>query len=258
MIGKHLRGLTGAADVPTLAFNRATVVLRGAAADNDIAALLGAPGTGKTFCALSFLETVSAAGRLGIFLQSGPTAAHTEMTVRLLQKLRGGRPSGESYYLSDDLGELLCEHSPVVVVDEAHRAQRRGLEQLIYLKETYPEWTLVLVGSELPTALNKAPGARSRIRGRSARFDLLTGAELLATLHALHPLLAEADDQLLQRVDTRYCSGNFRDWASLLRAAEKVNERLAHRGQPVHRTLTAKLVGHAVARAGVDAWEVPA
>ena len=258
MIGRHLRGLSDAADVRTLAFNRATAVLRGAVQDNDIAALLGDPGTGKTFCALAFLEQVTAAGRLAVFLQSEPTAAHTQMTVRLLQKLQGGRPHGESYYLADDLGELLAEHSPVVVVDEAHRAQRRGLDQLIYLKETAPEWTLVLIGSDLPAAVSRVPGVRSRVRGRTARFDTLTGAELLTTLHAWHPLLAEADDVLLQRIDARYCTGNWRDWAHLLRAAEDANEQLTARGKPIHRTLTTRLLGHAVALAGFDAWEVPA
>ncbi|WP_324273773.1 AAA family ATPase [Blastococcus brunescens] len=126
MIARHLRGLTDAADVRTLAFQRATMMLRHAAADNELAALLGQPGTGKTFCALAFLDAVAASGRRAIFLQSDVTATHTLMTVRLLQKLTGGRPSGEGYHLTDDLAELLEEHSPVVVVDEAHRAQSRG------------------------------------------------------------------------------------------------------------------------------------
>jgi hypothetical protein len=256
--GRHLRGLTGAADVRTLAYNRATLMLRHAAGDNDIAALLGEPGTGKTFCALACLEEVTAAGRRAVYLQSDVTATHTLMTTRLLQKLTGGRPTGESYHLTDDLAELLAEHSPVVVVDEAHRAQSRGLDQLVYLKETAPEWTLVLIGSELPGAVGRVPGVRSRLRGRTAAFGPLTGAELLETLRAWHPLLRGADPELLQRIDARYCAGNFREWAHLLRAAEDANEELRALGKPTHPTLTARLLGNAVAIAGLDAWEVPA
>jgi hypothetical protein len=254
VIARHLRGLTGAADVRTLAFQRATMMLRHAAADNELAALLGQPGTGKTFCALAFLDAVAASGRRAIFLQSDVTATHTLMTVRLLQKLTGGRPSGEGYHLA----ELLEEHSPVVVVDEAHRAQSRGLDQLVYLKETSPEWTLVLIGSELPAAVARVPGVRSRLRGRTAQFTPLQGTELLATLRAWHPLLRDADPQLLQRVDDRYCAGNFRDWANLVRAAQKANQELRDRGKDTFSTLTARLVGSAVAIAGFDAWEVPA
>ena len=258
MNGKHLRGLTGGVDVPTTAYNRAMLVLRRAAADNDLAALLGESGTGKTFCALSFLEGMTAGGRLAVYLQPEPTATHTQMTTRLLQKLTGARPTGESYYRTDDLAELLTEHSPVIVVDEAHRAQARGLDQLIYLKETAPEWTLVLVGSELPAAAGRVPGVRSRLRGRTAAFDVLTGAELLSTLTAWHPLLRGADPQLLQRIDARYCAGRFRDWAQLMRAAEDANDELRTRGKPTHSTLTTRLLGTAVALAGFDAWEVPA
>ena len=258
MVDRHLRGLSDAADVPTLACNRAMLVLRAAARDDDIAAPLGESGTGKTFCALAFLEEMTAIGRLGIYLQSDVTATHTQMTARLLQKLQGGRPTGEGYYLADDLAELLTEHHPVIVVDEAHRAQRRGLDQLVHLKETAPEWTLILIGSDLVSATARVPGLRSRVRGRTASFGELNGKELLTTLHAWHPLLHDADDQLLQRIDQRHCHGNFRDWAQLMRAAEEANEQLHARGKPTHRTLTTKLLGSAVAVAGFDAWEVPA
>lgn len=258
MTGRHLRGLTDAADVRTMAFRRAMTTLKHAAADNDMAALLGKPGTGKTFAALAFLEKVSAAGRETVFLQSDVTATHTQMTTRLLQKLTGARPTGESFYRTDDVAELLTEHSPVVVVDEAHRAQGRGLDQLVFLKEEAPEWTLILIGSELPALVARVPGARSRLKGRTAEFGALTGAELLATLRDWHPLLRDADPQLLQRIDARYCSGNFRDWAHLLRAAGDANEELRARGKPTHQTLTAQLTGTAVAIAGLDAWEVPA
>lgn len=258
MTRRHLKGLADAADVPTLAFNRATLMLRHAAADNDMAALLGEPGTGKTFCALAFLEQVAASGRPTVYLTSDVTATHTMMTTRLLQKLTGSRPTGESYYRTDDLAELLEEQSPVIVVDEAHRAQNRGLEQLVHLQELAPDWTLLLIGSELPQAVTRTPGLRSRLRGRTAKFAPLTGAELLTTLRAWHPLLRDADPELLQRIDARYCSGNFREWAHLVRAAQDANEELRARGKPTHRTLTAKLLGTAVAIGGPDAWEVPA
>ena len=116
----------------------------------------------------------------------------------------------------------------------------------------------MLVGSDLPTAAARVAGVRSRLRGRTAAFGALTGAELLNTLHAWHPLLREADPQLLQRIDARYCTGHFRDWAQLLRAAENANAELAARGKPTHATLTTRLLGTAVGLAGFDAWEVPA
>ncbi len=258
MTGRHLRGLTGVADVRTRAFRRAMVMLKHATDDNDIAALVGEPGTGKTFAARAFLEEVSAAGRETVFLQSDVTATHTQMTARLLQKLTGSRPTGESFYLTDELAELLTERSPVVVVDETHRAQARGLDQLVYLKENAPEWMLVLIGSELAARAAAVPGVRSRIRGRTAEFGALAGAELLATLRAWHPLLHDADPQLLQRIDARYCSGNFRAWAQLVRSAEDANDELRARGKPTHSTLTTKLLGSAVAFAGFDNWEMPA
>ena len=62
---------------------------------------------------------------------------------------------------------------------------------------------------------------------RTARFDVLTGAELLTTLHAWHPLLRDADEQLLQRIDARYCHGNFRDWADVEAWAHGIAHELA-------------------------------
>jgi hypothetical protein len=71
-------------------------------------------------------------------------------------------------------------------------------------------------------------------------------------------LLRDADPELLQRADARYCGGRFRDWAQLLRAAEDANEELAARGKPAHPTLNTRLMPLAVGLAGFDAWEVPA
>ncbi|MBM7805369.1 hypothetical protein JOD57_001206 [Geodermatophilus bullaregiensis] len=114
-----------------------------------------------------------------------------------------------------------------MVVEEAHRAQRRSPDRLIDLEETAPEWTLVLVGSDLPAAAGRVPGVRGRVRGRTARFDRGPARSWLSTLHAWHPLLAEADEVLLQCIDARHRTGRRRDRAHLLRAA---------RGQPTHRT----------------------
>jgi hypothetical protein len=255
---KHPAGLSGAAEVRSVAYLRALQRMRDAAQHNGLVLLLGPSGTGKTFAALSFLEQARADGRTCVYLTTMAAAQSKTITEQLLEALTLCPVKGENYQLSNQLMDLFDLLHPIVVIDEAHRARHLGVEQLLFLRErSGPCWTLILAGNGLRETCGRDASLASRARSCAVAFAPLADAELLKALRAFHPLLADAEPRLLQRIDERYCHGEWRAWASLTAELVTLNTELRAAGKPAMGALTARACQLVAGRLGWDAWEVP-
>ena len=218
---RHLNGLAGAATVPTEGFQMVQLLLGGAVDLNNIAAVSGPAGSGKSFAVDHFVRTHPAMrGREWHWLDMPPKPTTKEVTVRLMDAVGVRRRRGDTEY---DLTELLVPalqgSQRVVVIDEAQNLQTTGLQQLRYLHDRGrpSSWTLLLVGSTVHTKLSKAQELASRVSAW-VQFEPLTDRPLLQALQSWHPVLRDLSPKLLLRIDDIFGRGNFRNWAQFLRA----------------------------------------
>jgi DNA transposition AAA+ family ATPase len=117
------------------------------------------------------------------------------------------------------LYERLAERDRVVVVDEAQKLGRDGIDALVDLHDhDEARFTLVMVGARVAERLAPFEEFASRT-ARVVRFHRLAGQELLDTLTLYHPMLAATDRSLLTRLDERHMKGNLRNWAFFTHAA---------------------------------------
>lgn len=242
--GRHLTGLGDVRTVPTRTFQKAQVMLAQTVRLNDIAAVSGPPGCGKTYAVDHFVRHHAVmADRDWYWLQMPPKPTTKEVTQRLMRglDLPFARTATE-YELTEDLVPKLNGSGRVIVLDEAQNLKSDGLQQLRYLHDRCEgSWTLILVGSNVDRALAGAAELASRTSAW-VRFQPLTDTPLLQALRDWHPVLAQMDPELLLRVDDVHARGNFRNWAQFLRALLGLLER-----QPASTIPDANLVSAALA-----------
>ena len=251
-MSRQLPGLTGACSVPTQPFQLAQINLTRAVRLNDIGVLSGPAGCGKTYALEHFLNTSPVmTGRVRTYLEMPPKPAAKEFTVRLLTATVGSCDHRKAaYLLTNELHDVLYGSNRVVVVDEAHNLGVLGLQSLRYLHQRGEfTWSLVLVGARIAEALSAGDVEELKSRAEGlVLFQPLTGAELLASLHKLHPLLTGAANDQLRYVDTQFGRGRFRNWAKFLRVALELAPKLKT------TTLNDSLVAASLAAVGADAW----
>lgn len=219
----HPAPTPGATSIATKQFRKAQVVLAATVADNDIAAVYGPPGSGKSHAVDHFVQHDPAmAGRTCHWLQMSHRPAPKELLHRLLLDL-GGTPGRHVHYeLTELIVDQLRGSGRVVVIDEAHHLTAAGLQQLRYLHDRCAQtWALILVGSDINRALGSAGELRSRVSGK-AQFTPLTGADMLATVRQLHPALNAVDHDTLRSIDQQFPRGNMRDWVHFTRHATRL------------------------------------
>ncbi|MEX1907276.1 ATP-binding protein [Janibacter sp. Y6] len=223
--------------IRTVQFTKAQAILRAVTASNDIAAVYGPPGSGKSRAVEHFLtQDPSMHGRAWRRLQMPYRPSPKELSVRLLRDL-GAPTTGTGYELSDRVTETLKGSNMVITVDEAHHLNASGLQQLRYLHDrSERSWALVLVGSDIDKVLGTAAELRSRVSGW-ADFTPLTGAEMIATAKQLHPALHALSNDTIRLVDKRFARGNLRDW---IHFSEQVT-RLAGQSAITQRHIDAAL-----------------
>ncbi|MGY1838430.1 MULTISPECIES: AAA family ATPase [unclassified Modestobacter] len=179
-------------------------------------AVHGPTGVGKTFS----IQLVSA--RLGVptvITRLGPRPGTTKVVRRIYADVTGHTPPLRAADAERRLEEVLGERPRILVVDEAQKLGRAGIDQLIHLHE-HPDaqFTLVLIGMGLQVTLDAHEELDGRF-GRSVAFQRLRDDALLAWLAAYHPLLARTAPDLLRRTDNRHWKGNLRRWAQTAHAA---------------------------------------
>ncbi|MFC8502470.1 AAA family ATPase [Pedococcus sp. NPDC057267] len=225
--------------VPTNAFQKAQAALAATVAVNDIAAVYGPPGSGKTHAVRHFIDNHPAMeGRASHWLQMSYRPTPKELAVRLTREFGANPGRKPQYELTDLIVEHLTGSNRVIVIDEAHHLPSSGLQYLRYLKDRGgPTWTLVIVGSDIDRALKSAGELRSRVSS-AVGFGPLTGANLLTALRQLHPSLAALDNQTLRDIDNKFPRGNFRDWVHFTRHATRLAAGGAITPQVIAATLS--------------------
>lgn len=213
---RHWPGTDGAAEVGTRAFELAQVVAAEAITERTSAAFIGAPGTGKTFAAV----TAAKASGLPIVWIEPPVAPR----VRALQTafLRALHIPFSDNDSPDHLDRLLitelARKPRVVITDEAARVGRDGLEELRFLHcQPSAAWSLFVVGEGLEKVLAGNRALETRLAYRIT-FGALAPKESIAFARAYHRLFAAAPKGLLEAIE-RVVRGNLRLWAQVLRHA---------------------------------------
>lgn len=219
----HPAPAPGMASVSTKQFRKAQMVLAATVRSNDIAAVYGPPGSGKSHAVDHFVcHDAAMTDRTCHWLQMSYRPASKELAVRLLTELGGNPRRLTQYELTDLIAAQLHGSNRVVVIDEAHHLPSAGLQYLRYLHDRGAyTWSLVLVGSDIDRALKSAGELRSRVSGVAA-FTPLTGPDLLTTVRRLHPALDALDHGTLRDIDDQFARGNLRDWVQFTRHATRL------------------------------------
>ncbi len=199
-----------------------------AVAEAGMAALSGPAGTGKT-----------AAARAGAVLAGVPWVSadvpHDPRGRSLALAIYGALVPPEEFdstltrrELEHTIQEQFVAHQRLLVLDEGQRLGADGAEDVRYLRAIPGNQTaVVLVGHELAAFLEANAAIRTRLVAWH-EFTPLQGPKRFGIIKALHPLLADADEELLQRVDREWAKGVLRNWARLVRRALEIE-----RGAPV-------------------------
>jgi hypothetical protein len=251
-VKRTIPGLETASTAHTTAFRHAQIALGQALHHRDIGVLSGEPGSGKTYALEAFLGSPAMDSHSSTWLDMPPKPAAKEVLVRTLQAVTGSaNPRCTQYELTDTLVEVLRGSDHVLVIDEAHHLPGAGLQQLRYL-HTQCEFTftLLLAGSDLASAMGRAPELRSRVESIVV-FAPMNSEDLLPTLRSWHPLLAASPSAELRRIDQIWGRGNFRAWAKFLRTAIEL-AAVTHTD-----TLTTTLTDSVLTILGADGWSTP-
>lgn len=176
----------------------------------------GPSGSGKTYgtqraCAATGVSTVT--------LRLGPRPGTAKVVRAIFAQLTGTAPPRMADTTERQVEELLAEQSRILVVDEAQKLGRDGVDQLVHLLEhPQAQFTLVLVGARLLQRLADHEEFLGRA-GRTVLFQRLRDDALVEYLTAYHPLLARTAPDLLRHIDNRRFRGNLRRWAQFTHAA---------------------------------------
>lgn len=176
----------------------------------------GPSGSGKTFA------TQLACARIGVpavTTRLGPRPGTAKTVRNIFADVTGHTAPGRSADVERLLEHVLAEKPRVLIIDEAQKLGRSGIDQLIHLHE-HPgaQFTLVMVGMGLTSVLAAHEELEGRF-GRAVSFQRLRDDALLGWLAAYHPLLARTAPELLRSVDNRHWKGNLRRWAQYAHAA---------------------------------------
>jgi hypothetical protein len=167
-VSRQLPGLPTAEQVATRSFQLTQVTLARVVHYNDIGVLSGPPGCGKTYALEAFLAKAAAqAGHEYSYLEMPVARAVKEFNFRMLNAILGGCDDKQTnYQLTDQLAATLHGNNRIVVVDEAHNLNVKGLQRLRHLHQTGEfTWTLILAGATIAQSLFGAEELKSRADG---------------------------------------------------------------------------------------------
>jgi hypothetical protein len=173
----------------------------------------GPVGTGKTTTA----EWVASQQEIPtVNLTMPPRPAKLTALRKIVRALSGDIYDGSGDALEDAATDLLRDWNGLLIVDEVQTIGGQGISELRYIHDvTRASFGLLLVGNGVETAIRTQPALDDRILVR-ARFQRLTGEDLMRVLHDLDPRLKRTAAGILARVDQRHCRGRLRGWSQIL------------------------------------------
>jgi hypothetical protein len=209
-----------------------------------VTSVVGGYGLGKsTLVANKVTQYYAKVGRRVLSLQLQAAPKPNEMTVLLLRQL-GVNADVPGYLLRELLADALADERSVIVIDEAHHMTIDPLRTCKVLIDSLPATDWILVGTtQLPGQLDKVPELRDRV-SFPITIKPLTLDEILRTMPAAHPLLADAPRELLAQVDAEFAQGRWRPWRDFTAAAVQISQ-LTH-----DTTLTAQVTDAAITACG--------
>jgi replication-associated recombination protein RarA len=193
--------------------------VREAAGQRRICVISGPSGAGKTTAAVD--AVARAAAELGMRherLMSSSKPGTNELSTRCIEAItRSASPAASGFRLADYLVELLRAEPTILVIDEAHRFGKVGLEHVQYIWEHHRS-CFVLVGTR---ELNDLVERNETIASRTDKIRLHRpeGAELRRIVSTFHPALAAAAPAATRKLEMAFGT-NLHHWR---RAVDKLD-----------------------------------
>jgi hypothetical protein len=182
-------------------------------ADGGFGLVHGPAGAGKSMV-LGVIQAVCPHRVVHVLLE-GPLNSKA-FDDRIYRALTGTVMEGTESSIEDAIAVELSNAPTLLVVDEAQNVSPSTLLAL----RRFSDMSHAPFGVQLACL-----GSTKNLRRNTALWDRvlepielhpLSGAQLLSKLAGFHPLLADADPQLLFDIDDAHCRGSWRAWAQFI------------------------------------------
>lgn len=223
----HFDDLKGGSTIATDGFLRVEEALVRAGKRGSIVSVVGAAGLGKTFSLRSIVRSMDSADAFWVEFDYRPTLRAIARALYI--GLYGTEPQGTRTQIADEvINALAGRHSgrPLyLIVDEAQRLNRAGLEYLRYFHDHVSTgFVLVIAGGHgCWDVIRTEPMLSSRIK-RPVRFDPLSDVAVMEAMPKYHPIYENCDAGVLKLINSRFAHGQFRQWASFTSSASEFME----------------------------------
>lgn len=225
-MARHHLDLNDANLLSTRSYRLAVRACKDAINERSMVAVYGEAGCGKTFAIENALEQHNEIENHLLDLPMRPSPRG--IAARLIKELTGTNASGPLYELDEQLVELLTATPRLLVFDEAQRLTLDGIEYLRHLHDAATRkrqqtgchsFGLVFAGGHgCYQTLQRYPMLASRI-STWVEFAPLKPEETASLLPAFHPVLTDADPDVIELIDDGYAHGVLRNWATFTKRA---------------------------------------
>jgi hypothetical protein len=221
-MSRTLRGLGGAAPIPTRYHLATDLVVRDVVSVAGVGLLHGPTHTGKTYSADAAVASLDVRHA---FLEAMPGMEAREFTVELLRELTGECDTGVGpSQLLFDLRNDLAKEPLLLVLDGISFATREVLRHVRQLQaHRDSQLSILLIGREVDDVLGRVEELRSQIV-RRVEFKPLSPTDVITVLPAYHPVFAATDKHVLLDLDEAYAHGLLGSWAKVLQTALPIVE----------------------------------
>jgi DNA transposition AAA+ family ATPase len=220
MSAVHVDGIK-TATVETSGLKEIRLAIQHLRGNGGIVAIDGRPGVGKTFATRFVLSGLD----LRVCWADMPdTTKGKEASARIFSAVTGKRPRIQmtEYQLTEETVDVLDGLRAVIVIDEAQNLNVNALRQIRYLHDRpTTRALLILIGSDVLTAIRRVPELDSRV-ARRVHVKELRGEQIGDVVTQLHPILEATTTVTLNEL-ARYAKGNLRQWVRIIEVATNGN-----------------------------------
>jgi DNA transposition AAA+ family ATPase len=182
----------------------------------------GPPGTGKTTASAQLILMAEESGVQAAYIAVPERPSPTELLHLTIEAISGMPASGTKHAMENEARAILADFGGLLVLDEVQNLKRTGMQELRYLHDdSQTSVAMLLSGWQADDVIRGQPDLNSRVRYRAA-FQLLRPNEVASTVRQLGPILANADEEIINQVDEVYARGNLRQWTSFSRTAQEL------------------------------------
>lgn len=210
---EHFLGLEGANTIGTEYFLATQNAIGDLVARYAMGAFVGDAGLGKTFSVETARGLITDVPTCRVVMPHHATMRR--MARLVLEAVTGEEHHAERFRLGDDLVRALSEQPHLIVIDEAQNANLNCIEFLRHIHDD-PRTRFAVAfagGHRCWEVLCSYPMLRSRIH-RNVQFKPMSLQTVLQVMPGFHPIFADADPDVLGRIDLLIGHGTFRDWTA--------------------------------------------